>query len=312
MEEDNADANEHHGDAQGDMGTSTRNVDHQPDQLDDDSAVMDTLVNRAEAEAAQQYHDEAQQYRDKESNAKKAQVEDKTPATSGSTTRTRSTNKAREEDDEEAGTEIMEILGEQAELAMAEHVQEKQEDLKQACKTTPGQNPIRANMRFLPTKSPEAFDTTPNQHLLQTAAEIDKSAKMEKRTKNAHEATERETVPPGNTQRGETIQQTTQRRTSQPSSRPGAPEEALLQPMNTPTNHQALLNDLVERIEPIPMAPTSLSRGSNHRPQCRPGAYMGIGATLQRVQSLDFDLLGSNNIDETEPWLTESRTTQKI
>ncbi|CAB9513681.1 expressed unknown protein [Seminavis robusta] len=230
-------SNEHDGDAQGGTGTgtgdgnstSTRDFGHQPDQFDDNSAVTDSLIKRAETEAAQQYLDEAQQRRDEESDANKAQVEDKTRTTSGSTTLTGSTNEAREEGDQKTGSEIMEI----------------------------------------------------------TETEINGSAKTEMLTKDAYEATERETLPPGNARRGA-----------------GAPGEALLQPTNNATNHQAILNDSVEWFEPIPMPPTILHRGANHGPQSRPGAY--TGRNLQRVQSLDFHLVGNNN--ESENAVNERRS----
>ncbi|CAB9530987.1 expressed unknown protein [Seminavis robusta] len=255
MKEDNSYANEHHGDAQG--GNSTGDVDQQPDQLD--SAVMDSLIKRAEAEAAQQYHDEAQQYRDKESNAKKAQVEDKKQvSTKRETTSTPShgkgnqkaqqrqvkqyaTSEIRQGGGGEASEEIRKVVAEQAGLTMAEHLQEEEEDIKKAYKTTPNQNPIHkapeinepVQMRFLAKKSKEAYETTPNQHLLQMATEINESATMEKLAKNSEGTTRREPVATGNThQQGETIPQTTMSQTSQLSPRPGAymgaPGEALL------------------------------------------------------------------------------------
>ncbi|CAB9509810.1 expressed unknown protein [Seminavis robusta] len=93
--------------------------DHQPDRLDDDSAVMDSLIKRAEAEAAQQYQDDAHQYRDEESDPKKAQVTDK----ASTTTHTRSKKEAKSEDDE-ATRKIMEIVVEQAGLANDKRVKQ--------------------------------------------------------------------------------------------------------------------------------------------------------------------------------------------
>ncbi|CAB9527329.1 expressed unknown protein [Seminavis robusta] len=63
-------SNEHHDDNA--QGRSSRGTGHPPDQLD--QAVMDSLIKRAEAEAVQQYHDE-------DSDAMKAQVEDKKQVT---------------------------------------------------------------------------------------------------------------------------------------------------------------------------------------------------------------------------------------
>ncbi|CAB9522028.1 expressed unknown protein [Seminavis robusta] len=67
------------------------------------------------------------------------------------------------------------------------------------------------------------------------------------------------------------------------------------QPGYAPTNHQDLMDDLLEGLAPIPVAPSTLHQD---RQQARPGAYRG--ENLQRVQSLDFELVGNNNNDENE------------
>ncbi|CAB9509809.1 expressed unknown protein [Seminavis robusta] len=212
------DAHSDTGNSSGNSTTTGRDVDSQPAQLD--QAVMDSLIKRAEAEAAQQY-------RDDEFDTMEAQVKDKKPAAKKRNAKSTpsqgkgnqksqqqqlkqdSTNQIREGGGEEASEEIRKIVAEQAGLAMAQHLSEEEENLK------------------------KAYNSTSNNHLLQMATEVNETAKMEKLAKMSQETTNRESAPTRNThQKGETIQQTTLRRTSQLSPRPGAymgaPGEALL------------------------------------------------------------------------------------
>ncbi|CAB9509815.1 expressed unknown protein [Seminavis robusta] len=278
MEEDKADANGHHGDAPGDTGNAARDVENPPDQLDDDSAVMDCLTNRSEAEAAQQYHDEIQQYQDEESDTKKAQVEDKdkvakreakktTNSLSTATCTTRSQNEIKSEEDK-ATTKFTEIGSEQAGLP---NKKDTAADPGMPANTDAGPNAVVGALPFFRGLGKNKSTTV---KAANGTSCYDPSIIHEEQNP------EQGKYPPtaiSATASGEAVD------------RNNNPMVPINQPINAPGSHQSLLDDLVERIEPIPVAPTTLHRGANQRPQSRPGAY--TGENLQRVQSLDFDLV---------------------
>ncbi|CAB9512281.1 expressed unknown protein [Seminavis robusta] len=285
MEEDNADANEDHGDAQGETGNSTRDVENPPDQFDDDSAVMDCLINRAEAEAAQHYQDE-------ESYAMKAQEKDKgqreamkTPNTSSSTTPTKNTNN--EAKSEEDTTKFTEIGAEQAGLPNEKERQTAADTGIQGLQGNTGPTATGAHHM----KPSAAVGSLP------FFRDLDKNRTTTlKATNNATSRNNPHIIHQERNPEQPTVNSATA--SGEAVDRDHNPMVPINQPTDVTTNHQALLNGFVERIEPIPLAPTTLQREANQRPQSRPGAY--TGENLQRVQSLDFDLVGNNNIHENE------------
>eukprot|EP00797_Seminavis_robusta_P028718 Sro564_g167260.2 (376) ;mRNA; f:3765-5004 len=56
------------------------------------------------------------------------------------------------------------------------------------------------------------------------------------------------------------------------------------------SNHQTFMDDLVGGLEPIPLQPSSVHSRASQQPS-RPGAY--VGQTFQRVESLNFELVGA-------------------
>ncbi|CAB9522024.1 expressed unknown protein [Seminavis robusta] len=301
-------SNERYGAGQASSGIA-RDIQNPPDQLD--SALTDSLNVHTKTETTQQYRDE-------ESSATKVHVEDKsrvlkktemkkTPTTTSTTTRTSRSKKEAKSEEDEATTKIMEIGSEKAGLEILPPTEEEciagavqvagcaktppvatlgeeiaaKEAARRSMDSTSGAGRAQVTDCSKVENDIDATNYANPQHIQTPRYCTAQSAPRASGTPDFYMEQGKCAAEPLPVAPSATCEQQAAQSPHTISPLAMVPN----QPGYAPTNHQDLMDDLLEGLAPIPVAPSTLRRD---RQQARPGAYRG--ENLQRVQSLDFEL----------------------